>query len=402
MISDNNIRKYLKLINSLGLSSSDRIIESSPTTLIVKIKNQSLVNFSSNNYLGVSDDDRVKHAVKKALNIYGLGSGGSRLMTGNSKVQLELEDKIARFKGYPSAITFATGYMANLGVVKSIVRPVKLDFMSSGTRREDGVVFSDSLNHASIVEGVKLAGCEKHVYEHLDSDDLEKKMTLSNLKRKLIITESIYSMDGDIVDLSKIIGVAKKFNSMLMVDDAHGTGVLGISGRGIVEYSECAKEDIDILMGTFTKAFGGFGGFIVGSDQMINYIRYSANSYIFTAPIPPVIASGLIASIDIVINEPERIKKLWDNIYYFKKLLTEANINFLNSTSQIVPIFIGDEKKTVKTARRLLEDGYFTSPVIWPAVKKSEARLRVTITSMHEYSHLESFVYALDKNMKVK
>ena len=152
MISDNNIRKYLKLINSLGLSSSDRIIESSPTTLIVKIKNQSLVNFSSNNYLGVSDDDRVKHAVKKALNIYGLGSGGSRLMTGNSKVQLELEDKIARFKGYPSAITFATGYMANLGVVKSIVRPVKLDFMSSGTRREDGVVFSDSLNDATIVE----------------------------------------------------------------------------------------------------------------------------------------------------------------------------------------------------------------------------------------------------------
>ncbi len=374
-------------------------IEGASTNPEVTVGGKKVLIFCSNNYLSTAADKRIKEEMIKAVNIYGMGSGGSRLISGNISIQEQLEKKIAKFKGTEDAITFSTGYMANTGVIPALLTPPvtsALSYLKNKTfLRDKSIVFSDELNHASIVDGIRLSKAEKYIYQHKDMADLEKGLKSSKkYKTRLIITDGVFSMDGDIAPLDEIMALAKKYNASVMVDDAHSTGILGEKGQGTAEHFKIPHHP-EITMGTFTKVFGGVGGFVAGSKELIKYLRVTARTYIFSAPIPPAIAAGIIEAIEIVATEPQRREKLWKNVHYFKEHLHQNGFNTLGSETQIIPIFIGDEKKAVKVARRLLELGFFTPCVRWPAVSHGQSRLRLTLMSEHTKEQIDSLVKAL-------
>jgi 8-amino-7-oxononanoate synthase len=379
-------------------------IEGTPTNPEVIINGRKVLMFCSNNYLGLASDPRIKKVVADAVDIYGMGSGGSRLVSGNTNVQEKLEEKIANFKGTENAITFSTGYMTNTGVIPALLNPPVVSVSSYLYKMllgERSVVFSDELNHASIIDGIKLSKTEKVVYKHLDTRDLEKQLKKRrSYKRKMIITDGVFSMDGDIAPLDKIIPLAKKYDAIVMIDDAHATGILGKTGRGTLEHFNIDHDGSMVLMGTFTKVFGGIGGFIAGSKELIKYLRVMGRTYMFSAPIPPAISAGIMSSIDFVSDEPERRETLWDNVSYLKENLGKYGFNTLGSQTQIVPIFIGDENKAINASRKLLDQGIFISCVRWPAVPHAESRLRLTVSSQHTRHQIDTLIRALIKIKK--
>lgn len=358
--------------------------------------------FSSNNYLGIANDERVKGAVIRGIEKYGMGSGGSRLVSGNIDIQEELERQIAEFKGYEAAITFSTGYMANTGGIPAILNPPVLSFIDILNEKifklNTPVVFSDEFNHASIVDACRMSKSKRIIYKHKDLKDLAHKLkSVGRRKRKLIVTDGVFSMDGDIAPLEGIMDLAEKYQAAVMVDDAHATGVLGDEGRGTMEYFNLKREP-EIMMGTFTKAFGAVGGFIAGSKDLINYLRVTARTYIFSAPIPPAIVAGILEALTII-KEEKRHKKLFENINYIKPKLKGLGCNILESETQIIPIIIGKEDKATKVSKKLIEEGIFVPAILWPAVPKEMSRLRVTIMSTHQREHLDTF---FEKVKKVK
>lgn len=394
------IKKTLEAIEEKLTYPDVYTIEGAPTNPEIVIDGKKILIFCSNNYLGTAADPRVKKSVIEAVEIYGMGSGGSRLVSGNTAVQEKLEAKIAEFKETEDAITFTTGYMANTGVIPALLNPPVLSKLEYFKRKiffaEKAVVFSDELNHASIVDGIKLSKAEKVIFKHCDMLDLEKKLKRKRrFGRKLIITDGVFSMDGDIAPLDRIVYLAKKYNAIVMVDDAHATGILGDKGKGSLDYFKIPHDERVVVMGTFTKVFGGIGGFIAGPRDLIKYLRVTARTYIFSAPVPPAIASGIITAIDVVASEPDRRIKLWYNINYMKNRLAEHNFNFLKSDTQIIPIYIGDEKKAIQASRKLLEYGIFASCIRWPAVAQGASRLRVTVISSHTKEHMDAFIEAL-------
>ena len=374
-------------------------IEGASTNPEITINGRKVLIFCSNNYLSVAADARIKEEMKKAVDIYGMGSGGSRLVSGNIAIQEELEKKIAEFKGAEAAITFSTGYMANTGAIPAILQPpvssaiaYLKEKMSLGDK---SLVLSDELNHASIVDGIRLSKAEKKIYKHRDMDELEKYLKEARgYKRKLIISDGVFSMDGDITPLADIMNLAEKYDAAVMVDDAHATGVLGEQGRGTAEHFKLEKQP-DITMGTFTKVFGGVGGFIVGSKELIKYLRVTARSYVFSAPIPPVIVAGLIKAVDIVSSEQERRIKVMENVQYLHAQLRSLGFNILDSQTPITPIIIGEEKKAVEVSRRLLELGFFIPCIRWPAVSHGASRLRLTLMSDHTRQNVDALLKAL-------
>lgn len=368
----------------------------------VKGKQKKVLMFSSNNYLGIATDERVKRALIKGVKEYGMGSGGSRLVSGNIEIQEELEDRIAEFKGYEAAITFSTGYMANGGAIPALLEPPVLSGREAIKSKIFGignpVVFTDELNHASIVDGCRISKAEKVIYRHKDLYDLEVKLRrVPNFKRKLIVTDGVFSMDGDIAPIPGIMKLAQKYDTAVMIDDAHATGILGDNGRGTSEYFHLNRKP-EIMMGTFTKAFGAVGGFIAASQDLIDYLRVTSRTYIFSAPIPPAIVVGILEGIK-VIQEERRFEKLWENIHYVMPKLKEAGFNTLDTETQIIPIIIGKEETAIKVSRRLLEEGIFAPAIRWPAVPKDMSRLRITIMARHTKEHINVFV---DKLKKVK
>src|SRR3989344_276815 len=393
------INKVLSFIEDKVIYPDISTIEGASTNPEITVNGEKVLIFCSNNYLSLATDPRIKEEMKKAVERYGLGSGGSRLVSGNTEIQGELERKIAQFKGTEDAITFSTGYMANTGVIPALLDPLAHSFVSylkgKTFLRDTSVVFSDELNHASIVDGIRLSRAEKIIYKHRDLDDLERLLKkASGYSRKLIITDGVFSMDGDITPLGGIMGLGKKYDVVVMVDDAHATGVLGESGRGTAQHFHLQTPP-DITMGTFTKVFGGVGGFIAGTKELIKYLRVTARTYIFSAPIPPVIAAGLIKSIDIVSSEPQRRERLWGNVSYLHEQLAKHDFDTLESQTQIIPIVIGDEKKAITVSRRLLEKGYFIPCIRWPAVAHGASRLRLTLMADHTKEHMDGLVKAL-------
>ncbi len=374
-------------------------IEGASTNPEITIDGRKVLIFCSNNYLSVATDPRIKEEMKRAVEKYGMGSGGSRLVSGNIYIQGELERKIAEFKGTEDAITFSTGYMANEGTIPALLQPPGTSlfnyFKNKTFLRDSALVLSDELNHASIVDGTRLSRADKIIYKHRDMADLEKALRRSGkYKRKLIVTDGVFSMDGDIAPLDEIMSISKRYAAIVMVDDAHATGVLGDSGKGTAEYFKL-KDHPEVTMGTFTKVFGGVGGFVAGSKDLIKYLRVTARPYIFSAPIPPVIACGLLRAIDIVSSEPQRRIRLWSNINYLKNRLDEHGFNTLRSETQIIPIFIGEEKKAILVSRRLLELGYFLPCIRWPAVERGKSRLRLTLMADHTKEHIDGLLRAL-------
>jgi len=333
------------------------------------------VLMASNDYLGLSQHSEVKAAAAKAIKTYGTGTGASRFITGTLPSHMEFEKSIAKFKGAESAVLFNTGYSANIGVIPAVA--------SLG-----GVILSDELNHASIIDGCRLSKAETIIYRHNDMTDLEAKAKQYAGQGGLIVSDAVFSMDGDIANLPKLIEIADKYRYYLMIDEAHSTGVLGKTGRGITEHFGCRNPDI--IMGTCSKALGSEGGFVCGSNLIIEYLINSARSFIFSTAIAPAGAAAAAKALEVIIKKPERIKRLRENIDMFCK-----ELNMINNQTPIIPIIIGDEKRAVEISDKLLNFGYFIPAIRYPTVEQNKARLRVTLSSEHTIEQILGVIKAI-------
>ena len=387
------IRKILRLIEDRGLYPEAKVISSAPTPEVM-IRGKRVISFCSNNYLGLSVHPRVIEASIEAIRKYGTGSGSARWGSGTFKIHEELEKVIADFKRTEDAMVFSAGYMVNIGVIPAVMNLINFGPLS--VFKSKGVILSDALNHASIIDGCKLSRAKVVVYKHKDMKDLEAKLKRYRRKRKLIVTDGVFSMDGDIAPLPQIVELAKKYNAMVMVDDAHATGVLGENGRGTAEHFHL-EEEVDILMGTFSKALGAVGGYIAGDKDLIKFLRISARSYVFSAAMPPGVAGGLIAAFKEIQNNPGLRRKLWENASHLREGLKERGFDTLDSETPIVPVLIGKEEDAIKVSNLLFERGFFAFCVRWPAVPKGKARIRFTAMALHTEEQIEALLREMEK-----
>jgi len=384
------IGKLLKYVDDHNLYPDLRIIQGSATPEVV-IDGKKVLMFSSNNYLSLSIHPKVIQAAVDATKKYGTGSGGSRLLSGNLEIHRELEEKIAEFKGGEDAIVLPSGYSTNIGVISAIMNVMKVSGISLLSSK--GIVISDQLNHASIIDACKLAGQKTEVYKHLDLKDLEKKLKKYKRKRKLIITDGVFSMNGDIAPLDKISILAKKYNAITMVDEAHSTGMLGKNGRGTLEYFNLKPtKDIDIVMGTLSKALGSSGGFVVGSKRLIKYLRIASRSYMFSTAITPASSATVTEALKVIQDEPEWREKLWSNSCYIREKFQQMGYDTLGSQTQIIPIMIGTDENAIKFSRLLFENNTFAPCVRWPAVEKNKARIRFTVMATHTKEQMDNLL----------
>jgi glycine C-acetyltransferase/8-amino-7-oxononanoate synthase len=348
----------------------------------VKIKERKYISFCSNNYLGLANHPEIVKAVEDAVKKYGWGAGASRLISGNMKLHKTLEDEISKFKRKEAAIVFPTGYMANIGTICSLV--------SSGD-----LVVCDRLNHASIIDGCRLSGADFRVYPHRDTVKLENILKKSSkYPRKLIITDTVFSMDGDLAPLPDIVRIARKYKTMVMVDEAHGTGVFGKNGRGVVEHFNLDKK-VNIIMGTLSKAVGSLGGFISGSNDLINYLRNKARTFMYTTALPPAVCAASIAGIRLIQKDHSLRESLWHNVCYLKERLKLLNLNVVSSESPIIPVMIGDAKKAVEVSRFLFERGVLIPAIRPPTIPDKSSRLRITVMSTHTRADLDKLIDVL-------
>ena len=338
----------------------------------VEIDGKQYINFCSNNYLGLANHPKVIEASQQAAKEFGAGAGASRLICGNLSIHEELERKIAQFKGREAAILFPTGYMANLGAIAALVD-------------ENDTVIIDRLNHASIIDACKLSKAKLQVYPHKDMKALEKILQRSDkYKKRLVVTDSIFSMDGDIAPLPEIVRLAKEYSAITMIDEAHATGVLGTRGRGLEEHYGIEGK-ADIVMGTLSKAVGSLGGFIAGSAELIDYLKNKSRSFIYTTALPPSACAASIAALEIIEKEPEFLRNLRMNSRFLReKLLPSATDN-----TPIIPILVGDTDKTMKLAENLFEKGILASGIRPPTVPEGESRIRITVTAQHTKEDIE-------------
>lgn len=373
------IEEGLKIINDKGLLREFRYLESAQAPHI-QIRGRDILLLSSNNYLGLCDDNRLKTAAKEAINKYGVGSGGSRLATGSYDIHCLLEQSIARFKNTEAAIVFNTGYMANVGAI-------------SGLADKDWIIFSDSLNHASIIDGCRLSGARTVVYKHVDLEDLEKKLKEHRNAPGLIVTDGVFSMDGDIAPVPQLAEMAHRYGLLLMVDDAHATGVLGSHGGGTSDYFGL-KDEIDIQMGTLSKALAGEGAFVAGKKLLVDYLKNRARSFIFSTAISPQMVAVSIRALEIIQNDQASRSTLMENAIWFRNNLKEAGFQVLEGITPIIPVIIGEAAQTLQFSLKLLEEGIQISAVRPPVVAVGTSRLRITLMANHTRDDL---TFALEK-----
>ncbi|MDT9682812.1 aminotransferase class I/II-fold pyridoxal phosphate-dependent enzyme [Streptomyces sp. TRM76323] len=336
--------------------------------------------FASNNYLGLATHPRVVDAICDATRAYGATHTGSRIIGGTHHLHKELERRLAAFKQRPACIVYPGGYSANLGAISALAK------------HYDAVVI-DKLNHMSIADGCKLSGAVRRIYQHNDMADLERVLErcAEEAAGKLIVTDGVFSMHGDICDLPGILALARKYGARILLDDAHATGVLGSRGAGTAEHFGL-KGQVDLELGTMSKALAGMGGFVVGEEDVVEYLRFYSNSYVFAANIPAGVAAGLIASLDVIESEPERIERLWLNIHTLRAGLLDAGFDLENSESAILPIVIGDERRALEMGRAVRARGLFCQTVVFPGVPLGDARLRISVTSEHTQEDLAEAV----------
>ncbi|MFA5059245.1 MAG: 8-amino-7-oxononanoate synthase [Candidatus Omnitrophota bacterium] len=376
------IKTILKDLESKGLKRSMREMNSSQNRKII-VDGKEVLNFCSNNYLGLADDPRLAQAAIESLKKEGFGSGASRLVCGNMNAHVALEKKLAEFKGTEKCLVFSSGYMANVGIISSLCG------------RGD-IILGDKLNHASIIDGILLSGAEFKRYPHCDMEALEGFLKNSqNYKKKLIVTDSVFSMDGDIAPLDKIVALARKYHCLVMIDEAHAFGVLGKNGKGAAEHLGLEKE-IDIQMGTLSKAAGSFGAYVCGSKDLVDFLANRARSFIYTTAMPPSVAAASSAAIDIIKKEPQRRAKLLANAQYLKAGL--QNLGFeVSSQTPIIPILVKDSKMAVKFSKELFEQGIFAQAIRPPTVPENTARIRVTVMATHSREDLDLVLKAFRK-----
>jgi 8-amino-7-oxononanoate synthase len=349
------------------------------------IDGKRLIMIGSNNYLGLTQHEHVKEAAIKAVEKFGSGCTGSRFLNGTLELHEELEDRLAKFMRRERALVFSTGFQSNLGTISTLAG-------------KKDIIVADRENHASIVDGTRLSFGKTVKYRHNDMEDLERVLAqFSNEDSGLMIaTDGVFSMGGDIVDLPTLVKHAKKYGARVFVDDAHAVGVLGECGRGTANHFGL-DEEVDITMGTFSKSFATLGGFIVGDDLVIDYIKHHARALIFSASMPPAGVASTIAALDIMESEPERIEKLWENTHKMKKGYTELGFNTGVSTTPIIPVIIGDFAKTLEFWRLLFEAGVFVNPVISPAVPPGMELLRTSYMATHTDEMLDEVLNIFEK-----
>jgi 8-amino-7-oxononanoate synthase len=341
----------------------------------IKIDSKDYLLLSSNSYLGLCNDDRLKQAALDAIEKYGVGSGGSRLTTGSYEIHQKMEEEIASFKKTEAALLFNTGYMANVGAI-------------SGIADKSWVIFSDRLNHASIVDGCRLSGAEIVVYNHCDTTDLASKVQGYSGRQALIVTDGLFSVDGDIAPLPAIVEIAKKNNVLLMVDDAHATGVLGPHGGGTADYFGL-RDQIDIQMGTLSKALASEGGFIAGKQSLIDYLINTSRSFIFSTALSPATIAVARKALGIVRTEPQRRETLLANSAWFRAELRKAGFDVAENEAPIISIVIGAPDLAVTFSNRLMERNIFVSAIRPPTVPEGTSRLRISIMATHTREDLE-------------
>ena len=366
----------MESLKEAGLLRSFRGLEGAPGPRVV-VNGRSVLLLCSNNYLGLATDERVKQAAREALETYGCGATGSRLISGNLEPYSALERELAEWKGREAALVFPSGYQANLGTIPALTGP-------------DDAIFSDTLNHASLIDGCRLSRAEVFVYNHCELEDLERKLAaLSNVRRKLIVTESVFSMDGDLAPLKDLTFLANRYGAMLMVDEAHATGLFGATGAGLVEELGL-QEKVDVQMGTFSKALGSLGGYIAGSRELIQYLVQKARSLVFTTGLPPAVVAASAEALRIARTEPEHRAALWQRVRQLREGLTGIGFSLGPSESQILPVLIGGDRRAMSACRFLLRHGVFVQGIRPPTVPPGTARLRVAPMATHTEEDIAS------------
>lgn len=372
----------LERLRSDGLYRSRRVVETAQG-VVLSCDGRKLVNFCSNDYLGLANHPVVVKAFKDAADRYGVGSGSAHLICGHSGAHHALEEELAEFTGRDRALLFSTGYMANLGVVSALVG------------RGD-TVFEDRLNHASLLDGGLLSGARFKRYSHADINALMKSLCQSS-GRAMIVTDGVFSMDGDFAPLDALAQVAGEQGACLMVDDAHGLGVIGDRGRGIVDYYGLDQRQVPVLVGTLGKAFGTFGAFVAGSEALIETMIQKARTYIYTTALPSAVAEATRASLKLAAAETWRREKLADLSQRFRRGAEQAGLSLLPSHSAIQPVSIGDSHLAVEIGHRLFEDGFLIGAIRPPTVPQGSARLRVTFSALHEEQQVDRLLESLSK-----
>ena len=369
---------------AMGIYPYFREIQSDQDTEVT-ISGKKVLMFGSNAYLGLTNHPKVKEAAIEAVKKYGTGCAGSRFLNGTLDLHIQLEKRLAEFVGKEDAIVYSTGFQVNLGVVSCL------------TGREDYILW-DELDHASIIEGHRLSFSTKLKYKHNDMESLEKQLQKCEPdKVKLIVTDGVFSMEGDVAKLPEIVALAKKYNASVMVDEAHGIGVFGRQGRGTCNHFG-VSQDVDLIMGTFSKSFASIGGFIAADESIINYLRHHSRSYIFSASNTPAATAAANAALDIMLNEPERIQHLWDLTHYALDGFRQMGCEIGHTSTPIIPLFIRDNDLTFLIVKELFEAGIFVNPVVAPAVASEDTLIRFSLMATHTKEQLD---YALETIQKV-
>ena len=353
----------------------------------VLVGGRECIGFSSNDYLGLANHPALTKAFKEATNEYGVGSGASHLVSGHSTIHQALEEDLAEFTGRPRALLFSTGYMANVGTIRALT--------DSGD-----LVVQDQLNHASLLDGGFLSRAAFQRYPHCDLTVLEKALTTTEGKRKLIATDGVFSMDGDLADLPALANIADRHNTWLMVDDAHGFGVLGEQGRGIAEHYNMTIDQLPILMGTLGKAFGTFGAFVAGSEALIETLIQFGRTYIYTTALPPAVAAATREALKLVDNESWRRHKLHTLVARFQQGARQLDIPVLESITPIQPVMIGDDEKVIRISEYLLDAGYWVGAIRPPTVPRGSARLRITLNAGHNETDIDGLLDTLNTGLR--
>lgn len=353
---------------------------------IIEFNGKEIVNLSANNYLGLATHPEVIAAAEAALKKYGAGAGSVRTIVGNQDLLEELEKTLAEFKNEEAVTVFQSGLNCNIGVIQAL------------TDKGD-IIISDELNHASIIDGVKLSKADKAVYKHNDMDDLRRVLTekRKDYQQAIIITDGVFSMDGDLANLPEIVKLADEFNALTYVDDAHGSGVLGENGRGTVDHYHLHGQ-VDIIVGTLSKAVGVIGGYVCSKQNVKEWLLHRARPLLFSTALPPAAVGAAIQSIKLLMKNDDLTKKLWNNAKYFKQGMKNLGFDIGHSETPITPVMIGDEAKTMAFSKALLNEGVFVSGIVFPTVPKGKGRLRVMISASHTLCDL---AFALEKFQKV-
>ena len=370
------ISQELDALKQQGLYNNIRTIESPQGAWIV-VDGKRVLNFCSNNYLGLANDARLKQAAQNAIEKFGVGPAAVRSIAGTLSLHVELEKRLAQFKGAEATITFQSGFNSNGAVLPALVA------------KED-VIFSDELNHASIIDGARLSGAKIIRYAHNDAEALEDAITKNagTYRRALIVTDGVFSMDGDIAPLPRIVEVAERHDLMLMVDDAHGEGVLGRGGRGIVDHFGMHGR-VDVEVGTMSKAFGVVGGYIAGKKEIVEWLRQRGRPFLFSSAVPAADIAACLAAVDILEESTERVDRLWENARYFKTELTRLGFDTGASETPITPVMLGEAKLAQDFSRALFEHDVFAMAIKYPTVPQGKARIRVMLSAAHARADLD-------------